>query len=166
MAIPDVDIGRNWLPMPALKSVLCLLVLGATGLGVQGVSAQPDRSSPWPQKDGTVAVSLPTPPLPNGVYLYSNAQQPEQAQSEYFVFRVTEQKVVGAFYMPQSSFDCFRGQLNANQLDLKIVTSYEQQVYGHTLSLNAYHPMKNVSANDHRMLEACQSDASLTALGF
>ncbi len=164
MATAKFNIGKAYSSFSLIKKTIWLVLLG-TGLS-QSVNAQPEplQSADW-QHDSTVAVSLTTQPtLLNGVYLYGKTPQPEQAQAEYFVFRVQDKKVVGAFYMPQSSFDCFRGDLKAKQLDLTVVTSYEQQAYDHTLSLNAYHPIAQVSNNDHRMLEACQSDHSLASL--
>ena len=43
----------------------------------------------------------------NGVYLYGQSPEPEQVGSAYAVMEIVENRAVGAFYMPQSSFDCF-----------------------------------------------------------
>ncbi|MEO0377921.1 MAG: hypothetical protein AAF329_25655 [Cyanobacteria bacterium P01_A01_bin.17] len=143
--------------------MLWLALLGSAGLSIRGVQAQQPE---WQQPEGSSAVAVSfkaQPTLQDGTYLYGRTQKPEQAQTEYFVFRVRNQRVIGAFYMPQSSFDCFRGDLKAQQLELTVM-GYEQQVYRHTVSLNAYHPIGQVSDNDHRIVEACQADANLATL--
>ena len=59
-------------------------------------------------------------PKKNGIYLYGQSQQPNQIGQEYMVFEVRQGKVMGAFYLPQSEFNCFQGSLAAGKLDLTI----------------------------------------------
>ncbi|MGF1601894.1 MAG: hypothetical protein ACFCU8_07715 [Thermosynechococcaceae cyanobacterium] len=141
-----------------IKGALLLSLLGA-GFGLQSVSAQPEQSH---AAQSNVAVSVTS--LADGVYLYGKKPEAGQAQTEYFVFKLQNKRVVGAFYMPQSSYDCFRGDLNASQLNLTVMTSYEEQAYDHKVSLTAYHPITQVSDNDLQMVQTCQTDASLLAL--
>ncbi len=164
MVISNLHVGKAWFsyPMSLFRKGLWLALLGSAGLSIQSAEAKPQRSK-W-QKENTVAVSLKAQPaLRNGIYLYGSHQQPEQTQTEYFVFKVHNQQVIGAFYMPQSSFDCFRGDLKAKALELTVM-SYEQQAYKHSVNLNAYHSIDQVSNNDHRMIETCQADRKLAAL--
>jgi hypothetical protein len=143
-----------------LKGAL-LLPLLSSGLGLQRVLAQPEHSQMTRQ--GDVAVSILS--LTDGIYLYGQEPQPGQSETEYFVFELHNRQVVGAFYMPNSSFDCFRGNLtNTSQLQLTVMASYEEQIYDHRVSLNAYHSITQVSDNDLQIVKACQADESLMAL--
>jgi hypothetical protein len=114
--------------------------------------------------------------LPDGVHLYGQSPQPETIGSAYVVFEIEQNRVVGAFYMPYSSFDCFHGEVQGEQLALNVVNSYERTVHPYSLALDAstsvastadssapvglegYHAIADVSENDQRMLEVCQAD--------
>ncbi|NJN87583.1 MAG: hypothetical protein HC881_16335 [Leptolyngbyaceae cyanobacterium SL_7_1] len=116
------------------------------------------------------------PSLSDGVYLYGQSPQPETVGSAYVVFEVEDDRVVGAFYMPYSSFDCFQGEVQDEQLALNVVDSYERTVHPYSLALDAstsvasaagqsapvglegYHAIAELSENDQRMLEVCQTD--------
>jgi hypothetical protein len=116
-------------------------------------------------------------PMPDGVYLFGQSPEPQQLGSAYLVFEVNQNQVVGAFYMPQSSFDCFQGEFQNERLALNIVNSYEQTVYPYSLALDTdsavalaageaiapvglegYHRIDAISDNDQRILGVCQSD--------
>jgi hypothetical protein len=165
MTISSLDIHKIGFALSTPFLVSCVL-LGSIGLNVQQVIAQTTASyGTAHQSSDAVAVSLPTRSyLPDGVYLYSNAQQAGETQKEYFVFRLQDKQVIGAFYMPDSSFDCFRGSLNDRQLNLKVITSYEQEAYDYSVSLNAYHALDQVSSDDQNMIKTCQADAGLMTL--
>ncbi|MBF2084983.1 hypothetical protein [Thermoleptolyngbya sp. C42_A2020_037] len=113
--------------------------------------------------------------FPNGVYLYGQSQQPDQIGSAYMVFEVTENQVVGAFYMPHSSFDCFYGEVQAQELALNVIDSYEQTVHPYSvalqtnasvaatggeaiapLNLEGFHQLSALSENDQRILNTCK----------
>jgi len=57
--------------------------------------------------------------LPDGVYLYEQSAQPDQVGQGYFVFESKQGNVVGALYMPRSSFDCTSGKFQGDQLALR-----------------------------------------------
>lgn len=95
--------------------------------------------------------------LNNGVYLYGKSAKPEQNQQEYFIFEVKNNRVVGAFYMPQSSYDCFYGALEAGQLNLNIISTYDEVTYIHLVNLQDYQPIASVSSNDQRILSDCKA---------
>lgn len=117
-----------------------------------------------------------TQPIEDGVYLYGQSSTPEQIGSAYMVFRVGSQQVVGAFYMPSSSFDCFHGDLKADQLALTVINSEEQAAYPYSVALQpgsnvasadgsvaplqlaGYHRITTVSENDRRILATCLAD--------
>lgn len=71
----------------------------------------------------------------NGVYLYGSAPEADVLGATYMVFSVQDAYLVGAFFMPQSSFDCFQGQHVGNELALQITNSYTQEVYGYEVAL-------------------------------
>jgi hypothetical protein len=109
-------------------------------------------------------------------YLFGKSQTAEQIGSAYMVFEVVNQTVVGAFYMPHSSFDCFQGQFRGNALNLAVVDSYDGISRPYTLAVhqNAYvasnssvtvsveiegfYSISSLSDNDRRILETCKAD--------
>ncbi|MBD1861112.1 MULTISPECIES: hypothetical protein [Trichocoleus] len=118
-------------------------------------------------------------PLADGTYLYGEAAEPEQVGSAYMVFQVTKGKVVGAFYMPRSSFDCFSGSFEPGKLALNVVDTYEKTTHpfaialeqNSTIASNSNKPavaeiglqgfqrLAKVSANDQRILGMCQTNS-------
>jgi hypothetical protein len=117
----------------------------------------------------------PTPVLPqSGTYLFGESPEADQLESAYFVFTLQDNNLVGAFYMPYSSFDCVQGNIQENQVALQITDSYSQETYayalaldsntavagtqgGTTLNIDGYHQLPQVSENDLRMLQTCQA---------
>lgn len=116
--------------------------------------------------------------LADGTYLYGESPQPEQIGKAYMVFEVKQGQITGAFYMPSSSFDCFSGVAQGNQLNLNITESYSQQTYSHSigfnnssvvaavgsqgadknnLALDGFHRLSNLSQNDQRILSQCNT---------
>lgn len=116
--------------------------------------------------------------LVDGIYLYGQAQERDQLGATYLVFEVSAEQVVGAFYMPHSSFDCFQGTFQNNQLALQVVDSYEQVSYPFAIALQAttvaqstgaatppvtlegFHAIETITDNDMRLLETCKADFS------
>jgi hypothetical protein len=113
----------------------------------------------------------------DGVYLYGQSEQPEQIGSQYMVFQVDHGQIVGAFYMPYSSFDCFYGKIESDKMALTIVNSYEQTRYPYAVALQptdsvamagsetlapmgleGFHAIANVSSNDQRILSTCKAN--------
>jgi hypothetical protein len=115
-------------------------------------------------------------PLQDGTYLYGQSSKADQVGAVYLVFEVNKNKVVGAFYMPQSSFDCFHGNLKNNELALTIVNSYERTSYPYEVALKTeatsasevspvvptglegYQPLNRLSNNDQRILSTCKAN--------
>lgn len=123
------------------------------------------------------AVSNTTTAFPaNGIYLYGQSPQPEQIGEAYAVMEITDNQAVGAFYMPQSSFDCFYGAVESDNLSLNVVSSYDQATHEYSVAfqegtaiaaangtttpvqLVGYHPIDTVSQNDHRILSVCRAN--------
>lgn len=127
-------------------------------------------------------------PEKDGIYLYGQSQQPNQIGQEYMVFEVRQGKVIGAFYLPQSEFNCFQGSQTAGKLDLiiagdagstpysdsiaeaenapqvatagnaQIGEQYEQMSSQYSVTLQDYYQLSDVSANDRQLLAACKSN--------
>lgn len=115
--------------------------------------------------------------LSNGVYLFGEKPLPDQLQTAYMIFEARADEVVGAFYSPHSSFDCFRGHVDNTQLSLAITETYSQEEYAYALNLEdttvagpgerqfaieGFYQIDPVSENDLRMLSTCQDHYSQT----
>ncbi len=111
-------------------------------------------------------------PVNNGIYLFGEKPLPDQLQTAYMIFEARAGQVVGAFYAPYSSFDCFQGNVENTQLSLAITETYSQEEYAYALSLEhtavagpggrqfaiaGFHQIDTVSDNDLRMLSTCQT---------
>lgn len=108
-------------------------------------------------KSGAIAAATNLSAGQTGVYLFGATQKPDQLKQEYFVFEIKNNRVIGAFFMPQSSFDCFSGSINSGKLDLKITDSYDQAAYPYSVNLQDYQAITRVSANDQRLLKVCKA---------
>lgn len=114
----------------------------------------------------------------DGVYLYGESPAPDQVGSAYLVFEVSESdRVVGAFYMPYSSFDCFQGEFQGTQLNLTVINAYTQTPHPYSIAvqsdtyvasngnsapaevgLEGFHNLESISENDQRILATCKAD--------
>ena len=127
-----------------------------------------------------LAQAVPTvsaPPSDDGIYLFGEQPLPDQLQTAYMIFEARAGQVVGAFYSPHSSFDCFQGDIENTQLSLAITETYSQEEYtyslnledtavagpgGRQLGIEGFHHIDTVSDNDMRMLSTCQAHYSQT----
>jgi hypothetical protein len=117
------------------------------------------------------------PALPDGVYLYGQSAQPDQVGQGYFVFEAKQGHVVGALYMPRSSFDCTSGKLQGGQLALTVVNSYDRTTNPFEIALEktsnvaaqgnpafqgigleGFQRINKISENDYRILKVCKAD--------
>lgn len=110
--------------------------------------------------------------LANGVYLYGQSSTPEQLGQEYAIFEARQGKVVGAFFMPQSEFSCFYGNLQDDRMDLIVVDPYDSSTHSHSIalvnnpliasnnrvSLDGYQPIAKISDTEQQLLNSCQKD--------
>ncbi|MGK7918780.1 MAG: hypothetical protein AB4080_02060 [Trichodesmium sp.] len=93
--------------------------------------------------------------LTDGTYLFGQSPQPLQIQNEYFVFQIKKSKVIGAVYFPHSAFYCFYGIHQENQLQVKVIDSYDNNASDYTVNLTKYYQIDQVSENDLRILNVC-----------
>lgn len=165
---------------------LCKAATGltlATGIAI-ATPAYAVEATQRPTVKQAASVEQPAPveqtvsqPLANGVYLYGQSREAEQLGSAYMVFEVRDREIIGAFYMPYSSFDCFNGAIEANRLALNVIDSYEQASYPYEIGLEqsdavatvgnttitpvqieGFHRIDSVSENDQRILASCQAN--------
>lgn len=140
----------------------------ATGLMSLSVPAQ--AAPQMAQRNATVQTSLP-----NGVYLYGQASEPGQIGRAYFVFEVRQGKLLGALYMPRSSFDCTYGSVQSDKLALTVIDSYEKSENPYAIAvernavagqnpgvapigLEGFQKLDKVSENDQRILNVCKTN--------
>jgi hypothetical protein len=93
----------------------------------------------------------------DGIYFYGQVNQPEQIGKEYFVFELHNGKVRGAFYLPHSSFYCFFGDFQKDQLDLTVIDSFAKENYPYKVNLNRYYRLKLIDDRELRILRECKS---------
>ncbi|MEB3233489.1 MAG: hypothetical protein VKJ64_20950 [Leptolyngbyaceae bacterium] len=172
-------------PLASLVLSLGLALAGASSLQVQAadllspVIPAVSVASVWSPPHISSAVTGSVVPsvmsnLRDGIYLYGQSPEPDQLGSAYAIVEIVGNQAIGAFYMPQSSFDCFYGAVQPEQLALNVVSSYEQSTYQYSLpiaptavatlstnsqpiQLSGYHDIGTVSSSDHRILEICRS---------
>lgn len=142
-------------------------------------SETPIDTSVPPASDALATNSDQAQPLADGIYLYGQTPERDQLGSAYMVFESNQGQVVGAFYMPHSSFDCFYGNFEADRLALTVIDSYEQTPHPYAIalqptdslattetgfaapiSLEGFHAIDTVTENDLRILSTCQADQS------
>lgn len=159
------------------SAALALVSIPATGL----FPANSAESSGNSQKPASVvaarSVAQLNQKLPDGVYLYGESPKPNEIGKGYFVFESTQGKVVGALYMPSSSFDCASGSFQGNQLALTVTNSYDRSTNpfaialernttvaagGNTVmapvGLQGFHRIDQLSEMDQRILKVCKTD--------
>jgi hypothetical protein len=152
------------------------LLLGAGLFAVSGISSQGAIAAASPRPSETPLVKAAAS-LSNGVYLYGQSAKPDQIGQAYFVFEVRQGKVLGALYMPNSSFDCAYGGFEREKLALNVVDSYEKTAYPYAIALDrqvniasttnptlpqpgleGFQKLTQVSQNDLKLLNTCKAN--------
>jgi hypothetical protein len=109
---------------------------GALGALVVSTSAQAS-----PLSFSAIAPAIPiaqvqvSPTLADGMYFMGSVPHVDALGEAYMVFEADGPSVVGAFFMPQSSFDCFQGTIENSELALSITNSYTQEAYTYEVAL-------------------------------
>jgi hypothetical protein len=175
---------RTWLQQSPLRHSRSVFTSLSLSLGIvfgSLTAAMVSEAAPstQPQQPVSTTTAKPSTPaaLENGVYLFGQAAEPDQIGKAYLVFEVKDGRMVGAFYMPRSSFDCVYGSFQPNQLALTVVNSYDQSTYPYEiairqsnpvatagnsaekkLGLDGMHQLVQVSENDERILGVCKAN--------
>lgn len=148
---------------------LALTSLMATNASAQAAPRNLAKTAP----QATAMAQATT--LPDGVYLYGQSAQPEQIGKGYFVFEARQGKLLGALYMPRSSFDCTYGAVEPDKVSLMVIDSYDRSENPYIIAterngsvasrenpvvapigLEGYQRLSTVSANDQRILNVCK----------
>ncbi|PSB26371.1 hypothetical protein [Stenomitos frigidus] len=164
--VSQMNRSRHWLAGLSLSVGL----LGAALLPTVSPAIAAAEVAPKPQAAAKQV-------LPDGVYLYGQSAQPDQIGQGYFVFEAKQGQVVGALYMPRSSFDCTSGKFQGDQLSLRVVNSYDRTANPFEIALEktsnvaaqgnpafqdiglqGFQRLSKVSENDYRMLKVCKAD--------
>jgi hypothetical protein len=162
-----------------LTGLAFTLVLSLIAEGLPTKQAHGAELTAAPQNAQAVEVALAstafTPSLQNGTHLFGQSPQANQLNSAYMVMEVNNGQVVGAFYMPQSAFDCFHGEVQAEQLALTVTDSYAQTSYPYAVALQqnatiaainpaiasfspaGFHTLETLSATDRQILNTCKT---------
>ncbi len=148
-------------PASVLPKWLLLLIPALVPVTLAEASPQALTAQARPPR----AATTQTATLPNGVYLYGNAPQPNQLSHSYVVFERDNGKVVGAFYSPRSEFTCFAGDLQGTQLEVEALADEDSGTHAVRAQLSQLYPIPQVSANDQRMLATCRQATISLASG-
>lgn len=163
-------------PVTGLLLTLALATVASPQLSANGAESL-TKSTEAGQLKASLALTQAGQSLPDGVYLYGQAAERDQLGSAYMVFEVNQGNVVGAFYTPSSSFDCFYGRFQENEMALTVVDSYERTLHPYAIALQSpdpvatagegvlapinlegFQPIANINENDQRLLSTCQAD--------
>lgn len=172
-------LSLSFLTIASLKT-LPRLVTGvalATGLASIGLPTQSALSAQVTSQAQPISTAAKPSTLADGVYLYGQSAEPDQIGRAYFVFEVHQGKVLGALYMPRSSFDCAYGSFQADQLSLTVVDSYDRSENPYAIALakgasvatrgnpavaqinlEGFEPLTKLSDNDQRILNVCKQN--------
>lgn len=180
----SLQLGKK---LKGLEVSLAALIL-MTGFSTGEVNAMPKKDTPTTARTQVAQTRNSTTAsanLNNGVYLYGQSAKAEEIGKEYVVFEVRNGRVIGAVYMPRSEFNCFHGTLQAQRLNVTMVDpmatetadstppekqpstrvaavgdyrGIDQVSVPHSVTLQDYRQIANVSDNDKRILGMCKAD--------
>lgn len=160
----------------SLLLTLGLVAVGLPSLPASSIEAPLSLTKSALPKIAQLAQGSTAQPLADGIYLYGQSLERDQLNSAYLVFEVTQGQIIGAFYMPRSSFDCVYGTLQSEQLALNVVDSYSRESYPYAVALQGggaiadakgavppvtlegMHRIDNINSNDQRILSTCKAD--------
>lgn len=142
-ALPMLLLGQKIIGGgPSLTQLMGGLILTVSLLSLVHNSiaqaASLTQSNIMPTTSGQTVQMADSAPLrfpTDGVYLYGQSPEAGQIGSAYIVFEARDAMVVGALYMPYSSFDCFYGDIEANQLAMTVIGSYDQEAYPYSIAI-------------------------------
>ncbi|MEM8642703.1 MAG: hypothetical protein AAGG51_28375 [Cyanobacteria bacterium P01_G01_bin.54] len=109
-----------------------------------------------------------------GPYVYGEAAVAAQNGATYVVMQRHQEQWLGAIYQPNAEFDCFVGQMQAQQLALRIQDPATTETFTHTLAMAPQPPiasqtgrattpqlvgfaqLNQLTEQDHQLLTICQ----------
>ena len=179
-------------PVLALQSIissaansLALVIAALAVSAATPYTSSAHASTPNSPVDAAATMALSSPVTaaypdhwPNGTYVYGQSPERDQIGQAYLVFEANADTVVGGFYMPSSSFDCFQGEVKADRLALTITDSYTAETYAYglpvdttapiaaqdpqvPLGLEGFQALAGMSDLDQQILATCKANAGL-----
>lgn len=118
-------------------------------------------------------------PQGDGIYLYGQSPRMGENGKGYIVFAKNQGRVVGALYMPNSEYSCFRGSIDqtgaiamtvqgyvgesnpvqvatrGNEVNLDININAPSP-YAHSLSLSDFYRLQQIGQVEREILQACK----------
>lgn len=85
--------------------------------------------------------------LNNGIYFYGKSPERDKLGVEYLIFKVQNNQLIGTFYMPQSEFSCFSGQVEQDKISLAIMDTYDNSIYPYSIALENQSPLASEGEN-------------------
>lgn len=161
---------------PVTRLLLLLTLVVSLAPFVRGSAVQASLGATPVESSTLTADTQLANLLADGQYLYGESPEANQLGAGYMVFEASQGNIVGALYMPHSSFDCFRGRVQDGALAMTITNSYTQETYPYSvavvtddaiasatnvtapLQLDGFHRLGEPSDNDLRMLEVCKAN--------
>ena len=119
---------------------------------------------------------LEAPTLDDGTYLFGENSEVDQPGTTYMVAKVSDGRIIGGFYQPHSSFDCFYGTIAHDEMALTVINSYEQTEHTLAMALESrtaiasqreavsqwvpigFHSFAELSAPAENVLKTCRTD--------
>lgn len=92
--------------------------------------------------------------LQDGIHVFGEQPLPEQLGTTYMVVEINGSEVVGGFYQPSSSFDCFSGRIEGGEMALTITDSYSQATHPYTLALQTPEPVASGTSQAQSVVPA------------
>jgi len=130
------------------------------------------------QPTETPASSETVAHFPDGVYFYGESPQPDRMGHGYMVFEARQQNLLGAVYLPHSSFDCFHGRVISDRLAMTVIHSYDRTTHPYEMALEpvaiasnahpdsqelqfkpeGFYRIPELTQREHRILDTCRQD--------
>lgn len=170
------QLDRLTRPSAALLTLVGLVVGGWSAMATTARSWHPFGAIALANSASETASESEGRFFPNGVYLYGEVPEADRLGKAYLVFEVRQNRAIGAFYMPRSSFDCFYGDVRSHQFALTVINSYDRTAHDYAIGLRdnpvaatganppvstglrGFHRLATLSETDRRILEVCKQD--------
>ncbi|MFO8040553.1 MAG: hypothetical protein R6U67_14040 [Sodalinema sp.] len=111
----------------------------------------------------------------DGIYVYGESPQLQILGRAYIVLESRGNQVVGGFYMYQSSFDCFYGQMTHQSLQVTVIPTYEETRYSYAIQrsdtaiaspntppitpeFEGFYRLQNPDEVANRVLDTCRNE--------
>lgn len=99
--------------------------------------------------------------VPQGqTFLYGETAEANEPGQGYIVFQHQNDKIVGAFYYPQSEYSCFTGKMNASTLKVLSLPTAQDPISSFSLSMDELTAIPSIGPEELETLAACQREVT------